>query len=175
MTSTTALQLPSIDSTSGSLGPTASELAAAFSRRRCARWRRRPFCVSRVAPTSGLSDRWKAMSAPAMRVAERVVETRAFEISSCSDLKDSMTCSLFVHASVGKFVALYSTTSLLTQAMLDCKGCACRNFCYKAPQKFKVLARQSIRAAAKRDLHSPPVGPSVLHIHHHVCIFSARV
>jgi hypothetical protein len=37
MTSTTPLQLASMASTSGSLGPTASELAAAFSRRRCAR------------------------------------------------------------------------------------------------------------------------------------------
>ena len=40
------------------------------------------------------------MSAPAMRVAERVVETRALEISSCSALKDSMTSSLAAHASV---------------------------------------------------------------------------
>lgn len=36
MTSTTPFQLPSMASTSGSFGPTASELAAAFSKRRCA-------------------------------------------------------------------------------------------------------------------------------------------
>lgn len=97
-----------------------------------------------------------------MRVAERVVETRAFEISSWSDLKDSMTSSVTAHASASSLVAAYCTTDGYT-------------FCL-SQLSFKSWRVAIDKSGGRRGLHSPPVGlsPSCTY-QHHVCVLSARM